>query len=184
MLLGLLYERYRTYDMREYGGLAQKLPWIVTMFVLTALSVVGLPMLNGFVGEFLIFSGAMQSAIAHHIGWTTLATTGVILTASYMLWMIQRVFYGELGRRSESVTAPDLNGREHLALWPLVALFLFMGVASPVFMNIINTAGAQITETINHTQAVNMNFEAAKKHEGSPTTSTMTTASIATKGAQ
>jgi NADH-quinone oxidoreductase subunit M len=184
MLLGLLYERYRTYDMREYGGLAQKLPWIVTMFVLTALSVVGLPMLNGFVGEFLVFSGAMQSAIAHHIGWTTLATTGVILTASYMLWMIQRVFYGELGRRSESVTAPDLNGREHLALWPLVALFLFMGVASPVFMNIINTAGAQITETINHTQAVNMNFEAAKKHEGSPTTSTMTTASIATKGAQ
>ncbi|MPW65781.1 proton-conducting transporter transmembrane domain-containing protein, partial [Moraxella catarrhalis] len=94
MLLGLLYERYRPYDMREYGGLAAKLPWIVTMFVLTALSVTGLPMLNGFVGEFLVLSGSMQSAIAHHIGWTVLATTGVILTASYMLGMIQRIFYG------------------------------------------------------------------------------------------
>ena len=62
MLLGLLYERYGTYDMRDYGGLAAKLPWMVTLFVITALSVVGLPMLNGFVGEFLILSGSMQSA--------------------------------------------------------------------------------------------------------------------------
>jgi NADH-quinone oxidoreductase subunit M len=178
MLLGLLYERYRTYDMREYGGLAAKLPWIVTMFVITALSTVGLPMLNGFVGEFLVLSGSMQSAIAHHTAWTTLATTGVILTASYMLWMIQRVFYGELGRRSETITAPDLDAREHLALWPLVALFLFMGIASPVFMNAINTAGARITEVVNHTQAVNMNFEAA-----TPATA-ITTAAKTTKGAR
>ena len=161
MLLGLLYERYRTYDMREYGGLAAKLPWIVTMFVLTALSVTGLPMFNGFVGEFLVFSGSMQSAIAHHIGWTTLATTGVILTASYMLWMIQRVFYGDLSRRASQVPSFDLNAREHLALWPLVLLFLFMGIASPVFMNSIDVAGGQIAEKVNHSQAVNVNFEAA-----------------------
>ena len=73
------------------------------MFVITALSLVGLPMLNGFVGEFLILSGSMQSVIAHHIAWTVLATTGVILSASYMLWMIQRVFYGDLGIKSENV---------------------------------------------------------------------------------
>ncbi|MBS1823279.1 MAG: NADH-quinone oxidoreductase subunit M [Acidobacteria bacterium] len=181
MLLGLLYERYRTYDMREYGGLAANLPWVVTMFVLTALSVTGLPMLNGFVGEFLVFSGTMQSAIAHHIGWTTLATTGVILTASYMLWMIQKVFYGELGPRSESITAPDLSAREHLALWPLVALFLFMGIASPIFMKAINTAGTRIAETVNHSQGTTVNFEAASSHSDH---TDMTTTSSATKGAR
>ncbi len=61
MLLGILYERYGTYDMRDYGGLAAKLPWMVTIFVITTLSVVGLPMLNGFVGEFLVLTGGMQS---------------------------------------------------------------------------------------------------------------------------
>lgn len=159
MLMGLLYERYRTYDMREYGGLAAHLPWVVTMFVLTALSVTGLPMLNGFVGEFLVLSGAMQSAIAHHIAWTALATTGVIFTASYMLWMIQRVFYGDLSPRTGRVEPLDLNFREHLALWPLVALYLFMGIASPVFMHAINTAAVQITEKVNHSQAINVNFD-------------------------
>ena len=76
MLLGLLYERYGTYDMREYGGLAAKLPWMVTLFVITTLSIIGLPMLNSFVGEFLILSGSMQSTFAHHHLWTALATIG------------------------------------------------------------------------------------------------------------
>jgi len=146
LLLGFLYERYSTYDMREYGGLAAKLPWMVTLFVVTSLSVVGLPMLNGFVGEFLVLSGSMQSAIAHHTGWTVLATTGVILTASYMLWMIQRVFYGDLGIKSAAITAPDLDAREHLALWPLVALFLLMGLASPYWMQAIDTAGTSLAQ--------------------------------------
>jgi len=96
ILLGLLYERYGTYDMRDYGGLATRHPWMVAMFVITILAAGGLPMLNGFVGEFLILSGSMQSIAAHHILWTVLATTGVIFGASYLLWMIQRVFYGKL----------------------------------------------------------------------------------------
>ena len=88
VLLGLLYERYGTYEIRDYGGLASRHPWMVTMFVLTTLAAVGLPMLNGFVGEFLILAGTMQSLIPHHIAWTVVATTGVILGAAYMLWMI------------------------------------------------------------------------------------------------
>jgi NADH-quinone oxidoreductase subunit M len=141
MLLGILYDRYRTYDMRDYGGLAAKLPWMVTLFVITTLSVVGLPMLNGFVGEFLVLTGAMQSEVAHHIGWTVFATTGVILTASYMLWMIQRVFYGDLNENTADVPAPDVTAREHLALWPLVVLMLLMGVISPYWMRAIDIAG-------------------------------------------
>ncbi len=141
MLLGILYERYGTYDMRDYGGLAAKLPWIVTMFVITTLSVVGLPMLNGFVGEFLVLTGGMQSGITHHTRWTVLATTGVIFTASYMLWMIQRVFYGAPNDNTVDVPAPDLNGREHLALWPMAILMLLMGVFSPLWMRAIDAAG-------------------------------------------
>jgi NADH-quinone oxidoreductase subunit M len=144
ILLGLLYERYGTYEMRDYGGLAAKLPWMVTMFVIVSLAAIGLPMLNGFVGEFLILSGAMQAAVSHHIVWTVLATTGVIFSASYMLWMIQRVFYGATGLRPEEVKGWDLSPREHLEMWPFAVLFLVMGLASPLWMKAIDTFGANV----------------------------------------
>jgi NADH-quinone oxidoreductase subunit M len=142
VLMGLLYERYGTYDMRDYGGLATRHPWMVTLFVITILAAAGLPMLNGFVGEFLILSGSMQSIAAHHIFWTVLATTGVIFGASYLLWMIQRVFYGSLGHRPEEVPGWDLTPREHVELWPFAALFLIMGVCSPIWMRAIDTYSA------------------------------------------
>ncbi len=150
MLMGLLYERYKTYDMRQYGGLAAKLPWIVTLFVITTLSVIGLPMLNSFVGEFLILSGSMQTALPHHILWTVLATSGVIFSAAYMLVMIQRVFYGDIGRQPRIITGWDLDAREHLALWPMVALFILMGVASPFWLRAIDTAGVSIAAHVAH----------------------------------
>jgi NADH-quinone oxidoreductase subunit M len=145
LLLGLLYERYNTYDMRDLGGLAQKLPWMVTLYVIATLSLIGLPGLNSFVGEFLILSGSMQSVfIAHRVLWTVLATTGVILSASYMLVLIQRVFYGHLGVQSAAKPAIDLNAREHTALWPLVACMVAMGIASPYWMKTIDTNGTSM----------------------------------------
>ena len=119
LLLGFLYERYGTYDMRDLGGLAARLPWMVTLYVLTALSLVGLPMLNSFVGEFLILSGSMQANLsAHHTAWTVLATTGVILSAAYMLTMIQRIFYGHLGvvRRTQGPRPQPPRAPRPLAL--------------------------------------------------------------------
>ena len=141
VLLGLLYERYGTYDMRDYGGLATKHPWMVTMFVITSLAAVGLPMLSGFVGEFLILSGSMLVTGPHHV-WTVVATTGVIFGAAYMLTMIQKIFYGGLGLRSKEVQGWDLCAREHLELWPFAVLFLVMGVASPIFTRAIDTFGS------------------------------------------
>jgi NADH-quinone oxidoreductase subunit M len=88
----------------------------------------------------------MQSAITHHTRWTVLATTGVIFTASYMLWMIQRVFYGNLNDNTGDVPVPDLDAREHFALWPMVALMLLMGVASPIWMRAIDTAGTYFAQ--------------------------------------
>ncbi|HVG27405.1 MAG TPA: NADH-quinone oxidoreductase subunit M [Acidobacteriaceae bacterium] len=138
ILLGLLYERYGSYDMRDYGGLAARHPWMVTMFVVTSLAAVGLPMLNGFVGEFLVLAAAMNTFVAHHVLWTVVGTTGVIFSAAYMLWMIQRVFYGADGLRPEEVRGWDLTAREHAELWPLAALFLVMGVASPLWIRAID----------------------------------------------
>ena len=138
LLLGFLYERYGTYDMRDLGGLATQLPWMVTLYVVTTLSLVGLPMLNSFVGEFLVLSGTLQAQTRHHDAWTVLATTGVILGAAYMLMMIQRVFYGGLGEVPEHTAPRDLNAREQLAVWPLAVLMLVMGVASPYWMKTLN----------------------------------------------
>ncbi len=150
MLMGLLYERYQTYDMRQYGGLAAKLPWVVTMFVITTLSVIGLPMLNSFVGEFLILAGSMQAVLPHHVLWTVIGTTGVIFGAAYMLVMIQRVFYGDLGRIPQATAGWDLNLREHIALWPMVILFLLMGLASPFWLRAIDRTGVQIAAHMGH----------------------------------
>jgi NADH-quinone oxidoreductase subunit M len=144
LLLGFLYERYRTYDMRDLGGLAARLPWMVTLYVITALSLVGLPMLNSFVGEFLVLAGSMQSGQSYW--WTVLATTGVILSAAYMLIMIQRVFYGHPGVVSDEFPGRDLNAREHIALWPFVALFLLLGLAPTLFLKTIDVNGVQMAD--------------------------------------
>ena len=142
LLLGFLYERYGTYDMRDLGGLAQKLPWMVTLYVITTLSLIGLPGLNSFVGEFLVLSGSMQAFWHHHIFWTVFATTGVILSAAYMLVMIQRVFYGHPGVTSSGKPSVDLQPREHIALWPLVTVMLAMGVASPYWLRTLDRQGS------------------------------------------
>ncbi len=167
MLLGILYERYGTYDMRDYGGLAAKLPWMVTFFVITTLSVIGLPMLNGFVGEFLVLTGGMESLVTHHTRWTVLATTGVIFTASYMLWMIQLVFYGDLNDNTADVPGPDLDAREHFALWPMAALMLVMGVASPIWMRAIDTAGTYLAREPQQTQPAPANLSRPASATGS-----------------
>ena len=138
LLLGFLYERYATYDMRDLGGLAARLPWMVTLYVVTTLSLIGLPMLNSFVGEFLILSGSMQGAAPLHLAWTVFATTGVILSAGYMLLMLQRVFYGHLGMVAQRIAPRDLNAREHLVLWPLMTLMLVMGVASTYWLKTLD----------------------------------------------
>ncbi len=143
LLMGMLYERYDTYDMRDLGGLAGKLPWMVTLFVVTALSNMGLPMLNSFVGEFLILSGSAQTSLSHHaMLWTTIATTGVIFSAAYLLTMLQRTFYAQLGNFSAERRGWDLTAREHLTLWPMVALFFYMGIASPAFTRTLDLLGA------------------------------------------
>jgi NADH-quinone oxidoreductase subunit M len=109
----------------------------------------------------------MQSAITHHTRWTVLGTTGVIFTASYMLWMIQRVFYGELNENTGDVAAPDLNAREHVALWPMAVLMLLMGVFSPVWMRAIDTAGTYLAQEPQQTHPAPANLSRPASFAGS-----------------
>jgi NADH-quinone oxidoreductase subunit M len=111
------------------------MPWFSTFFVIASLSSIGLPFLNGFIGEFLIMLGAWTSAAVNH-AWivTMFAGTGVIWAAVYMLWMLQRVVFGT---RTSAANAGllDLNAREIGLVLPLLVLMLFMGVYPAPFLN-------------------------------------------------
>jgi NADH-quinone oxidoreductase subunit M len=134
LLIGFLYERYNTYEIASYGGLAKRMPNLATLFVVTSVALVGLPLMNGFVGEFLILSGSFPG----HVPWVSAATLGVILSAAYMLWMIQRVFYGNESTMVTKSPMPDMNPRELIAVWPVAVLMLVMGVASPIWIHSID----------------------------------------------
>jgi NADH-quinone oxidoreductase subunit M len=133
MLLGMIYDRRHTYDMSEYGGLATPMPIYATFFAFVMLSSVGLPLMNGFIGEFLILSGAFQAKQIYGI----LAATGVIWSACYLLWMYQRVFYGEV-TNAKNKTLRDLDAREQVSLWPLVVASIVMGVAPMLWLHSID----------------------------------------------
>jgi NADH-quinone oxidoreductase subunit M len=135
LFVGFIYERRHTRMISEFGGLATPMPWFSTLFVIASLSSVGLPFLNGFVGEFLILLGSFTTnAIQHAWIATMLAATGVIWAAVYMLWMLQRVVFGKL-TNPENAKLSDLNSREIGLLIPLLVLMLFMGVYPRVFLD-------------------------------------------------
>ena len=135
MLAGILYERRHTYEISDFGGLATPLPIYAAFFLFIVLASVGLPMLNGFIGEFLVLSGAFQARPIYGI----LGATGVIWSAGYLLWMYQRVFFGKV-KHEVNNTLPDLNPREKFALWPAAAAALVMGVAPLVWLSAIDPA--------------------------------------------
>jgi NADH-quinone oxidoreductase subunit M len=147
MLLGLLYERYATYDITQYGGLASRMPRMTVLFLITTFALIGLPSLTGFVGEFLTLSSGFTTS--HVFG--TVATTGVILSASYMLWMVQKVFYGANSPMVERTIVPDLFAREKLELWPVAVLMLVMGIYSTYWFHAISEGVAPL---VTHSAAI------------------------------
>jgi NADH-quinone oxidoreductase subunit M len=135
LFVGMIYERRHTRLISDFGGLATPMPWFSTLFVIASLSSIGLPFLNGFVGEFLIMLGTwMSTAVKYSWIATMLAGTGVIWAAVYMLWMLQRVVFGKV-TNAENTELKDLNAREIGLLVPLMVLMLFMGVYPRVFLD-------------------------------------------------
>ena len=145
MLAGILYERRHTYEISEFGGLATPMPIYAASFLFIVLASVGLPLMNGFIGEFLVLSGAFQARAIYGI----LAATGVIWSAGYLLWMYQRVFYGKVTHAVNN-SMGDMIGVEKAAVWPCAAAALIMGVAPIMWLGAIDpavqTALAPITQ--------------------------------------
>jgi NADH-quinone oxidoreductase subunit M len=129
LIVGMLSDRRHTRLISEYGGLKLVVPRLTAAFLIITLASIGLPGLNGFVGEFLIMLGAFR----WDPRFVVFAGLGVILSAVYMLWMFQRVYYGEI-RHEENATLPDLQPREWAAVLPLCAVAIVMGVFPALFL--------------------------------------------------
>jgi NADH-quinone oxidoreductase subunit M len=132
LCVGCLYERRHTREISEYGGIAKAMPNFAVFFAIAMFASVGLPMLNGFVGEFTILIGAFISPFLDNITFAVLGATGVIFAAVYLLWMWQRVMFGT-NDNPKNHNLKDLSKREWAILIPLVALIVWIGVYSKPF---------------------------------------------------
>ena len=134
-ILGGLYNRYQTAEIDSYGGAAAKLPRAATLFVLAALTSIGLPLLSGFIGEFLILSTTFTQVSR---SWAIVAAISVILSAAYMLWLVQRLFFGPEGKLI-ATPARDLTFGEFIAVAPLIALMLLLGISPTPMLDSIQS---------------------------------------------
>jgi NADH-quinone oxidoreductase subunit M len=132
LLVGIVYERRHNRMIAEYGGLAKVMPLYATFFMIITMSSIGLPTLNGFIGEFTILIGAFH----HSWVWALFAATGIVLGAGYMLWLYQRVFFGEITNdKNKGLT--DLNLREQWTLIPLIILAFWIGLYPKPFFRLM-----------------------------------------------
>jgi NADH-quinone oxidoreductase subunit M len=150
ILVGYLYERRHSLEISAYGGVATPAPHLAIVFLITTLASIGLPLLNNFVGEFLVLQGAAKANYA----WAVFASLGVILSACYMLWLYQRTFYG---KASEAVShhVPDLTTREWAAILPLVVLMFWMGIYAQTFLPAISAQNTSILNQMQRNRVVN-----------------------------
>jgi len=137
ILVGMLYDRAHTRMISDFGGVAVKMPVFTLFFFIVTLSAIGLPMTNGFVGEFWILNGTFLSGFGWGRSFAVLATAGILLGAVYMLWMFKRVFWGPENTDEDSGThhlSTDLNAREVAVMLPLVILIFWMGLHPRTFV--------------------------------------------------
>lgn len=148
LLVGMLYDRRHTHLIQDFGGLAHVMPRCAAFFMVMTLSSIGLPGLNGFVGEFLI----LQGTFLENAGRAAFAASGLVLSAVYMLWMYQRVFMGTLESDSNRALA-DLNVRETVILVPIVILALWMGSYSSTFLGRMESSVQKVVDRIEQVRA-------------------------------
>jgi NADH-quinone oxidoreductase subunit M len=133
LLVGMIYDRRHTRQISDFGGITSVMPVFAVFFMIATLASIGLPGLNGFIGEFLILNGAFNSTVLGNPLYGILATTGVILAAVYMLWMFRRVMFGSIDHEENKILK-DLNAREIGLLVPLVVFMIWIGVRPVDFM--------------------------------------------------
>jgi NADH-quinone oxidoreductase subunit M len=144
LIVGVLYERRHTRMISEFGGLATPMPNFAAIYLIVSLSSLGMPLLNGFIGEFTILQGAFQVSKA----WAAWGSLGVVLGAAYLLWLYQRVMFGPVTQFANE-DLPDLNLREYATLVPLVILAFWIGIYPKPFFNLIEKPVENIVRQVN-----------------------------------
>src|SRR3989441_2354980 len=144
LIVGVLYERRHTRLISEYGGLSTPMPNFAAIYMIATLSSLGLPLLNGFIGEFTILSGVFQVSLR----WTAWAVVGIVLGAAYLLWLYQRVMFGSVTNPANE-HMPDLNLREYATLVPLVVLAFWIGIYPKPFFAVIEKPVENIVRQVN-----------------------------------
>jgi NADH-quinone oxidoreductase subunit M len=156
VLVGTLYDRRHTHEIREFGGLATPMPVLAALFLFVSLSSAGLPMLNGFVGEFLILLGTFE----RHTAWASWAAAGIIFSAVYLLWAYQRVFFGTV-TQERNRELPDADRRERVVLFVMAAIILWMGIGSAAFTRRSEASARNVLELMHRPQAYNAGVSAS-----------------------
>ena len=144
LVVGVLYERRHTRLIADFGGLSARLPVYAAVFLIMAMSSIGLPGLNGFIGEFMILMGTW----AVNWVWAAVAATGIILGAGYMLWLYQRVMFGRLENPANE-SLKDLTVREFATFLPLLVLAFWIGVFPKPFLDIIDKPVEKVVRIVN-----------------------------------
>jgi proton-translocating NADH-quinone oxidoreductase, chain M len=152
LIVGMLYDRRHTREISEFGGLSKQMPVFATFFMIFMLSSIGLPGLNGFIGEFLILLGSFKSAFLGSHVYTVIAATGVIFAAVYMLWMYQRVMFGKLTNPANQ-SLRDLSKREIAILVPIVLFIVWIGVYPSTFLKSSAVSTKQLVKMLEQTKS-------------------------------
>jgi NADH-quinone oxidoreductase subunit M len=140
LIVGIVYERRHTREISDYGGLSKVMPVFAAVFLVMTMSSIGLPALNGFIGEILI----LQGVYVVHKGWAAAAAAGIVLGAAYMLWLFQRTMFGKIDNPANAALT-DLTGRELATFVPLVALAIWIGIYPAPILRRLESSVARVT---------------------------------------
>jgi len=148
LLVGVLYERTHRREISFYGGIAKLVPVYATVLMIASLSSIGLPGLNGFIGEFLILIGSFKSSVLNNWWFTIFAASGVIFAAVYLLWMYQRVVFGEVKNEVLKQELTDMNLREMIVIIPILIFIVWIGVYPNTFLKLTEVSTQSILQQV------------------------------------
>jgi NADH-quinone oxidoreductase subunit M len=162
LIVGMLYERRHTRLISEYGGVLKVMPLFAVIFLMVCFSSMGLPGLNGFIGELLILIGAFKASV----GFGLAATLGLMLGAMYLLWMYKRVMYGEI-TNEENRKLKDMTGREYAYMLPILLFIVWIGVYPKPFLDKIDTSVHHLLEVVNSKGSVHADARESRRPSAS-----------------